>query len=62
MNRPLPCALNVTWAGHEFLDTARNETVWTRTKELVKEKGGSASFEVVKALATQVSLAFLGLK
>lgn len=52
----------LTWAGHEFLDTTRNETVWNRTKELVKEKSGSASFEVFKALATEVSLGLFGLK
>lgn len=52
----------LTWAGHEFLDATRNETVWSRTKELVKAKGGGASFEVVKALATQASLTYFGLK
>jgi DNA-binding transcriptional ArsR family regulator len=52
----------LTWDGHEFLDATRNETVWSRTKELVKAKGGGASFEVVKALATQASLSYFGLK
>jgi hypothetical protein len=40
----------LTWAGHEFLDAARNDTVWRKTKELVKEKGGSIPFEVLKGL------------
>jgi hypothetical protein len=52
----------LTWDGHEFLEATRNETVWSRTKELVKAKGGGASFEVVKALATQASLSYFGLK
>lgn len=40
----------LTWAGHEFLDAARNDTVWSRTKEMVREKGGSIPFEVLKQL------------
>ena len=40
----------LTWVGHEFLDAARNDTVWRKTKELVKEKGGSIPFEVLKGL------------
>ena len=52
----------LTWEGHEFLEATRNETVWSRTKAIVGEKGGSASFEVLKALAMEVSLGYFGLK
>jgi hypothetical protein len=52
---------SLTWEGHEFLDNARNEEVWSRTKALVKERGGSASFEIVKALLTQAALNFFRL-
>lgn len=52
----------MTWSGHDFLDTVRSETVWDKTKGLVKEKTGSVSLDVLKALATQVSLGLLGLK
>jgi hypothetical protein len=52
---------SLTWEGHEFLDNARNEEVWSRTKALVKERGGSASFEIVKALLTEVALKFFNL-
>jgi DNA-binding transcriptional ArsR family regulator len=41
---------NLTWKGHEFLDAARNETVWKKTTEIVKDKGGSIPFEVLKDL------------
>ena len=27
--------LSLKWEGHEFLDNARNETVWNQTKELM---------------------------
>ncbi|WP_404443478.1 DUF2513 domain-containing protein [Sutcliffiella horikoshii] len=45
----------ITWNGHEFLDSIKNDTVWNEVKEQVKEKGGNISFEVLKALALQVS-------
>ena len=31
-----PIILEITWNGHEFLDAARNETVWRKGKELIK--------------------------
>jgi len=40
----------ITWAGHEFLDLARNEALWQRTKDDVQTKAGSAPFEVVRDL------------
>lgn len=45
----------LTWEGHEFLENAKNETVWQQTKKRLAEAGGSASFEVIKALLTQVA-------
>lgn len=51
----------LTWDGHEFLDNARNDQVWARTKAIVKEKGGAASFAVVKGLLTATALHFFGL-
>ncbi|WP_438316108.1 DUF2513 domain-containing protein [Sporosarcina sp. FA9] len=52
---------SITWGGHEFLDTIRNETVWAKVKEVVKENGGSVSMEVLKTLAIKVSeTIFLG--
>jgi DNA-binding transcriptional ArsR family regulator len=51
----------LTWEGHDFLENARNEEVWAQTKAIVKEKGGSASFEVVTSLLSQVALKVFGL-
>jgi hypothetical protein len=50
----------LTWAGHEFLDSIKNDTVWDKVKETVKEKGGAIPFEVLKALAVKVASAFFG--
>jgi len=51
----------MTWLGHEFLDAARNDTVWRKTKELVKEKGGSVPFEVLKSLLVKAAASLFAL-
>ena len=40
----------LTWTGHEFLDAARNDTVWNKVKDEVKKKAVSAPMEIVLAL------------
>lgn len=56
--------LRLTWAGHDFLDAARNDTVWNMAKEKIIESGKSWTIsmltEVLKALAKQ-ELSKLGL-
>ncbi len=54
-----PTAL--TWQGHEFLDAIRNDTVWNKTKEIVKEKGGDIPFAVLQQLVIKVAASFFGL-
>lgn len=45
--------VRLTWAGHEFLDAAKNETAWNITKNIIIKKGGGLTFEVIKTtLAT----------
>jgi hypothetical protein len=40
----------LTWQGHEFLDAARNDTIWRKaTGKLVAVTGGT-SLEVLKEL------------
>jgi hypothetical protein len=54
----------LTWAGHDFLDAARNDTVWHTAREKVLKSGASWTFdllkETLKALARQ-QLARIGL-
>lgn len=51
----------LTWAGHEFLDAARDNTRWKKALALVKNKGGGAVFEVLKqVLVSQVKEQVLG--
>lgn len=44
----------LSWYGHEFLDTIRNDTVWSKTKETITKNGLSATVEVVKNVATEI--------
>jgi hypothetical protein len=51
----------LTWEGHEWIETVRSPAVWDRTKTTLSEKGGALSFELAKAVATQILRARLGL-
>lgn len=53
--------IRLTWAGHEFLDNARNDTVWNKVKEMIKEKSLSVSFEVMAALLKSLITSSFGL-
>jgi len=41
---------SLTWAGHEFLDAARDDTRWKRAMKLVEEKGGAVTLGVLQGL------------
>lgn len=43
----------LTWKGHEFLDTIRNDTVWKKTKDTIVKRGLSTTVEVIKNVATE---------
>ncbi|MFV1883297.1 MAG: DUF2513 domain-containing protein [Balneola sp.] len=54
--------VSLTWEGHDFLDNAKNETVWKRTLALVKDKSGSISFNIFQnLLQNQATKLFEGL-
>ena len=44
--------IRLTWQGHEFLDAARDETRWSKTKETMAKAGGFV-FEVAKAVLVE---------
>jgi hypothetical protein len=52
----------LTWQGHDFLEATRNDTIWVKTKNFIMEKGGGASFEIVKAVALKYAAAHFGLE
>lgn len=44
----------LTWAGHEFLDAAKEETRWKKAKGVASKVGG-ISFDVLKAILVKLS-------
>ncbi len=54
-------AKNLTMQGHDFLDAAKNETIWQKAKKYVQDKGGALTFDVAKAVLAQVALKQVGL-
>lgn len=51
----------ITWEGHQFLDSIKSDTVWEKTKSRVSSTVGSASLQVLSALATSITAKLLGL-
>ena len=49
----------LTWAGHEFLDTIRPKTVWEKIKLVAKEKGIGLTFESITKIGSTVVGALL---
>lgn len=47
---PSAILLNVTWQGHDFLDSIRDPEIWKQTKEVARRAGGF-SFELLGDLA-----------
>lgn len=43
-------APNLTWQGHELLDTIRSKPVWDKIKSTAEDKGLDLSFDTVIAL------------
>jgi hypothetical protein len=52
---------HLTWAGHEFADACRNETVWNQAKAKVKQSVGSVTFDVFKELLVSFLKGAVGL-
>jgi len=52
-------AIRLTWQGHEFLDTIRNDTVWQKTKQSFLSQGISMTFDLVKSFASDVAASYL---
>lgn len=46
----------LTWEGHDFLEAAKNETIWQRAKKHIQRKGGAATFGVLNTVLGQIAL------
>ena len=47
-------ATSLTWNGHEFLDTARNETFWNKAKSYLNGKGVEITIDTIKTALMKV--------
>jgi len=52
-------ALRLTWAGHELLDSIRNENIWNKTKNKFKTKGLDMTYDLVKSVALKLTTELL---
>ena len=44
----------LTWEGHDFLDKIRENTMWNRTKNRIKENALPMTLEVIKTIVTSL--------
>jgi hypothetical protein len=54
--------ISLTWAGHEFIDAARDNTRWKAAKTKVLETTGGLAFEFLKAVLMQTGKRLLGVE
>ncbi len=60
--RPLMFVIRrLTWAGHDFLSNARNDTVWKRVMAEAEAKGTSVTMSVLNGLLTKAAQKYAGL-
>ena len=51
---------NLTWEGHELLDTLRSKPVWEKIKATAKDKGVELTIDAVKALGKMALESVMG--
>ena len=55
MNRPwVYYPTNITWEGYEFLNAARDESVWKKALENIHSKGIPVTFDLLKIALPEV--------
>ena len=51
----------INWEGYEFLDNAKNDTIWKKFKAQAESKGSSMSMTVANGLLTALGKKYFGL-
>src|SRR5689334_8680677 len=46
----------LTYAGHEFIEASRKDSLWQKAKSVVLEKTGGLSLDVLKAVLTKLTM------
>lgn len=54
-------AIRLTWKGHEFLDAARNDTIWRKVLERLKKAGVQVPLAVLEEVLKETAKEALGL-
>lgn len=54
--------IRLTWQGHEFLDAAKNHSIWSKAVMKVKSNVGTVSFAVFQAVLLDYTKRNLGLQ
>jgi hypothetical protein len=52
----------LTWAGHDFLENARNDTIWKKVMAEAKSKGTSMTIVVLNGLLSKAAEKYAGLE
>jgi hypothetical protein len=52
----------LTWEGHDFLDAARNDTLWKKAREKVVGTVGTVTLDIMKEVLISLAKDTLGLK
>jgi hypothetical protein len=55
-------ATRLSWEGHEFLDAARNQSLWNKANEIISRVSVSVTFPIVKEILTSLLKEQLGIK
>ena len=42
----------ITWDGYDYLDKVRDNTIWKKTKDAIKEKGLPLIFDTIKTISS----------
>lgn len=58
---PSAILISVTWAGHDFIDAARDNTIWNKTKSKVLSSGAAFTFDLLKDFLVLAAKGPLGL-
>ncbi len=53
--------IRLTWSGHEFVDSARENQTWNQAKDLITNKVGGATIQIWMAVLTSYIRGQLGL-
>ena len=51
----------ITFAGYDYLDTVRNESIWNEIKQKISTIGGSVSIDVIKSIGVAIVKQHLGI-